>query len=290
MGRKLPGRGRRDRSPTVTPVPTSGMVDDEPVDGARKVAVVVGAGPGIGRACAVAFAAAGYDVVVAARRPEALTELAASIAAGGGRRVVPVVTDMGDVESCRALIATTLATFGRVDALVTVATAGGGRTPIVDTEWSDWRHAFEVNVIGAMEVSRAAGRAMADRGSGAIVHIGTFGTHSLPPRQAAYTSTKQAAIAASKTLAKELGPRGVRVNVVTPGYVTGEPLDALFGSVAERSGEPLAEVSARFAATAALRRHVDPEDIAATVAFLCSDGARGITGVEIPVTAGQHPL
>jgi NAD(P)-dependent dehydrogenase (short-subunit alcohol dehydrogenase family) len=256
----------------------------------RPVAVVVGAGPGIGRACALAFARGGADVVVAARRREPLELLAASVEAETGRTVVAVVADMGDVASCTALVDATVARFGRLDSLVTVATAGGGRTPLDRADWADWRRAFEVNVIGAMEVSRAAGRVMAARGDGAIVHIGTFGTHSLPPHQAAYTSTKLAALAASKTLAKELGRSGVRVNVVTPGYTTGENLDTLFGSVADRTGETLAEVSERFAATAALRRHVDPEDIAATVAFLCSPGGRGITGVEIPVTAGQHPL
>lgn len=255
-----------------------------------RVAIVVGAGPGIGRACALALARDGFDVVVAARREGPLTALAAEVAGLTGRRVEAVVTDLADAGSCRDLVAAALARFGRVDALVTVATAGGGRTPLDRTDWDDWRHAFEVNVVGTMEVSRSAGRAMAERGGGAIVHIGTFGTHSLPPRQAAYTATKQAALAASKTLAKELGPSGVRVNVVTPGYVTGEPLDALFASVADRSGEPVAAVSERFASTAALRRHVEPEDIAATVAFLCSDASRGITGVEIPVTAGQHPL
>jgi len=260
------------------------------VDANGRVAVVVGAGPGIGRACALAFARSGADVVVAARRAEPLRALATEIATASGRRVEPVPTDLGDTASCVALVAAALDRFGRIDALVTVATTGGGRAPVEQADWDDWRRAFEVNVIGTMEVSRCAGRAMAATGGGSIVHIGTFGTHSLPPRQAAYTSTKQAAIAASKTLAKELGPSGVRVNVVTPGYVDGDNLDALFGSVAERSGESLAVVSERFAATAALRRHVSPQDIAATVAFLCSEGARGITGVEIPVTAGQHPL
>lgn len=255
-----------------------------------RVALVMGAGPGIGRACALAYARAGADVVVAARRAEPLQALAAEVAAATGRRVEPVVADLGDVGSCVALVETAVERLGGVDALVTVATAGGGMTPVDRADWDVWRRAFEVNVIGTMEVSRAAARSMAARGGGAIVHVSTFGTHSLPPRQAAYTATKEAASTASKTLAKELGPSGIRVNVVTPGYTTGDNLDALFASVAERSGETPDEVSARFAATAALRRHVDPEDIAEAVLFLSTDRSRAITGVEIPVTAGQHPL
>ena len=257
---------------------------------AGKVAVVVGAGPGIGRSCALAFGRAGADVVLAARRSEPLGALSAEVAELTGREVLPVVTDLADLGACVALLDAAVARFGGVDALVTVATAGGGQVAIDDADWDHWRRAFEVNVIGTLEVSRAAARSMAERGGGSIVHVGTFGTHSLPARQAAYTSTKQAALSASKTLAKEVGGAGTRVNMVTPGYVEGDNLDELFQSVADRTGESTDEVSRRMAKTAALRRHVTAEDIAETVVFLCSDRGRGITGVEIPVTAGQHPL
>jgi 3-oxoacyl-[acyl-carrier protein] reductase len=131
---------------------------------------------------------------------------------------------------------------------------------------------------------------MATRGGGAIVHIGTFGARSLPPGLGAYTATKHAALAAARTLAKEVGHTDVRVNVVTPGYTTGPDLDALVDSMAARRGDTPEAVSAELAASAALRRHVTPEDIASAVLFLCSDAARAITGVELPVTAGQPPL
>ena len=253
-----------------------------------KVAVVVGAGPGIGRACALAFARAGADVVVAARREAPLRALADEVAAATGRAVAPVVADLGDVASCRALIDTAVERFGGVDVLVAVATAGGGRTPVAEADWDHWRHSFEVNVVGTLEVAGAASASMAARGGGSIVLVSTFGTHALPPRQAAYTATKQAMVSAARTMAKEVGRDDVRVNVVTPGYTTGDNLDALFQGLADRTGESLEEVSARMAKTAALRRHVDPEDIAEAVLFLSSDRARNITGVEIPVTAGQQ--
>jgi NAD(P)-dependent dehydrogenase (short-subunit alcohol dehydrogenase family) len=255
-----------------------------------KVALVVGAGPGIGRACALGFAGAGADVALVARRSEPLHELAAEVSRRTGRRVEPIRGDLADTRSCRELVASALARLGGVDALVVVATASGNRTEVDRADWDEWRRAFEVNVIGALEVSRCAARSMAARGGGSIAYIGTFGTRSLPTRQAAYTATKQAALSAFLTLAKELGPAGIRVNVVTPGYTTGANLDALFQSVAERRGEPLDAVSARFASSAALRRHVSPEDVAAAVLFLCSEAGRGVTGVELPVTAGQHPL
>ncbi len=256
-----------------------------------KVAVVVGAGPGVGRACALAFARDGADVVVSARRSEPLVDLAAEIAArdrvAAWSRSCPTSPIPTPSQN---LVDQAVERLGGVDALVTVATAGGGQIAIDDADWAVWRHAFEVNVIGTMEVSRCAARSMASRGGGSIVHVSSFSTHSIPARHAAYTATKSAAVTASKTMAKELGPQGTRVNVVTPGYITGGPLDETFQLVAGRTGESTDAVSARMARTAALRRHVDPEDIAEAVLFLCSERGRGVTGVEVPVTAGQHPL
>ena len=255
---------------------------------AGKVAVVVGAGPGIGRACAVAFGRAGADVVVAARDATRLAALAEEVAAETGREVLAVPTDLGDVAACGALVDRSVERFGGVDVVVNVATLGGGNAPVDTADWDHWRRSFEVNVVGTLEVSRSAARSMASRGGGSIVQVSTFGVHARPPRQASYTASKQAMVTASLTLAKELGRQNVRVNIVTPGYTTGPNLDALFQGVADRTGESVEEVSTRMAATAALRRHVDPEDIAEAVLFLAGPRARNITGVEIPVTAGQQ--
>src|SRR5436305_2511763 len=178
-----------------------------------RVALVVGAGAGIGRACAETFRGAGAEVVVAARRQAELERLASDVGA------TPVVADIGDVDSCRALVDAVVDRHGGVDAVVNVATIGG-HVPIDEADWDMWRRAFEVNVIGTLEVSRCAARSMAQRGGGSIVQISTFGTHALPKRQASYTATKQAMVTAALTLAKELGPSNIRVNIVTPGYTT----------------------------------------------------------------------
>jgi NAD(P)-dependent dehydrogenase (short-subunit alcohol dehydrogenase family) len=261
--------------------------------------VVVGAGPGIGRACAVALGGAGADVVVAARDHDRLVALAAGVAAATGTTVVPLAADAGDLSSCRALVDAVLERFGRLDVLVNVATAGGALQRIDEVDgvagvdeldqagWATWRDAFEVNVIGTLELSRLAAGAMRARGGGSIVQIGTLGTHGLPPGRARYTSTKQAMVSASLTLAKEVGPWNVRVNVVTPGYVTGPPLDAMVREVAARTGESPEDTARRMARGAALRRHVDPEDVAEAVLFLAEPRARAITGIELPVTAGR---
>jgi NAD(P)-dependent dehydrogenase (short-subunit alcohol dehydrogenase family) len=254
-------------------------------------AIVAGAGPGIGGACAAALRREGADVVIAARDADRLGAMAARIGAGPqrGPRVVPLTFDFADPASCQALVDQTLAHFGRIDILVNVATAGGEHAPIDEGGWESWRRAFEVNVIGTLELSRLAARAM-QRGhtaGGSIIQIGTIGTHALPTGRARYTATKQAMVTASLTLAKELGPANIRVNVVTPGFTTGELLSAMIESIATRTGESPDDVSARMAAGAALRRHVDPVDVAEAVVFLAGPGARTITGIQLPVTAGR---
>ncbi len=257
-------------------------------------AIVAGAGPGIGRACAAALRREGADVVLGARNAARLEALAADVAdvadvADHARpseaQVLPIAFELSDPASCRALVDETLARLGRLDVLVNVATAGGDYNTMAEGEWKSWRRAFEVNVIGTLELTRLAAQAMTSGGS--IIQIGTIGTRALPPGRARYTSTKSAMVTASLTMAKELGPAGVRVNVVTPGFTTGDPLTAMMESIAGRSGESTEEVSSRMAAGASLRRHVDPEDVAEAVVFLAGPGARNVTGIELPVTAGR---
>jgi NAD(P)-dependent dehydrogenase (short-subunit alcohol dehydrogenase family) len=201
--------------------------------------------------------------------------------------VLPIAFDFADLDSCRELVDQTMDRLGRVDILVNVATAGGETGAIAEGQWDSWRRAFEVNVIGTMELSRLAAHAMGPNPGGSITQIGTIGTQALPAGRARYTATKSAMVAASLTMAKELGRAHVRVNIVTPGFVTGAPLDAMMDGIATRSGESVSEVSARMATGAALRRHVDPADVAEAVVFLAGPGARNITGIELPVTAGR---
>lgn len=252
-----------------------------------KVALIVGAGPGMGRACALAFAREGASVVVAARRHEPLRDLAQEIAAETGAKVHAIATDLADHVSCQDAVEATVDRFGGLDAVVNVATASGGQS-IDESDFDRWRRAFEINVLGTLEISRCAARVMGERDGGSIVQISSFGAHSLPERLASYTATKTAMVSASRTMAKEVGRNGVRINVVTPGYTNGAPLDSMFERMAAARGTTAKEVSAELAVSAALRRHVDPEDIAEAVLFLSGPRARSITGIEVPVTAGQQ--
>ena len=251
-----------------------------------KVALVTGAGPGIGRSTALAFAQDGADVVLAARRPEPLEKLAQEIAEATGRRVLAVPMDLTDLDACSAVVARTVETFGRLDVLVNVATASFPRSKIMDIDWSTYADSVQLNIVGTMKVCGEAARAMSESGGGSIINIGTLGTTALQAKNSQYTSTKIAMVAMSKTMAREMGRQNVRVNIVTPGFTTGEGLTSLFEDMGKSAGISGEAMSEKVAATTELKRHVDPEDIAEACLYLGSDRARNVTGVELHVTAG----
>lgn len=253
---------------------------------AGRVGIVTGAGPGIGRATALAFARDGADVVVAARRKQPLEALAREVAEQSGRRVLAVPCDLTAPDACRALVETTVAELGRVDVLVNVATSSFPRQNVTGFDWSHYADSIALNVRGTMTVCGEAARAMAQTGGGSIINIGTLATTALMAKNSEYSSTKAAMIAMSKTLAREMGRENVRVNIVTPGFTTGEPLDRLFEQMGQGTGRSAEEMSRKVAAQAELKRHVDPEDIAEACLYLGSDRARNVTGIELHVTAG----
>jgi len=252
-----------------------------------KVAIVAGAGPGIGRSTALALASDGADVIVAARREDPLGVLREEVAEVTGRRVSSVVTDLSEGRQRERLVESAIADFGRLDGLVNVATHSGPRALLVDMDWEAYKDSVDFNLVATMHLCGLAAERMAQSGGGGIVNIGTLNSTSLLPKMAQYSSTKAAMVSASKTLAREAGGSGVRVNVVSPGFTNGAPLDAMFEQMAARSGGDGEELKTRAAHAAALRRHVDPEDIADACVFLLSERGRNITGIELQVNAGQ---
>jgi len=250
-----------------------------------RVAIVAGAGDGIGRACAIALARAGADVALAARRPGPLKELADAIGELTGRRVIAVPTDLADQDACEALVETTAAELGRVDTVVNVATYNPAAR-LEDIDVDEFRRAFDINVLGVLAVSRAALAHMRAVGGGSIVQISSEAPRAKLVRMGAYAATKGAMEIASGVLAKEVGPDGIRVNVVVAGYTDNAKLAAYIDEIAERRGVPRETVHDEMTKSSALRRLTQPQDIADVVAFLASDGARALTGTITPVTSG----
>lgn len=263
------------------------VVDDTARTLEGKVAIVAGAGPGIGRSTALALARDGADVALVARRRQPLEALAAEVAEATGRKAVAVPADLADLDQCEALVERTVDELGRIDGLANVATFGGPRAPVVDMDWDGYLESVHFNVVATMKLCGLVARRMEANPGGSIVNIGTLSSTTFVPKLSRYTSTKGAMVIASKTMAHEVGRDGIRVNVVTPGFTTGEGLDEMFRQMAERGGSEADELKARAAREAALQRHVDPEDIAEAALFLLSERGRNITGVELHVNAGQ---
>jgi 3-oxoacyl-[acyl-carrier protein] reductase len=256
------------------------------VSGPRRVAVVTGVGAGIGRSTALALARDGCDVAIAARTANYLDQVAAEIVALGARALV-VPTDTGDVVQCRALVERTVAEFGRLDVVVSSAAKGAPNHRIMHADLSDWETAWQVNVLGPLELARSAVPHLAADGGGAIVVVSALAVRSINAGQGAYAATKGAMTIAAQTLAREVGVDGVRVNVVVPGFTPGASTEALFARMAERQGITPEAALAQVADQTALRRLPVPDDIADAIVFLASDRARSITGQTLDVNGGQ---
>jgi NAD(P)-dependent dehydrogenase (short-subunit alcohol dehydrogenase family) len=253
---------------------------------AGRVALLTGVGPGIGRASALALAADGADVVLAARDADRLATIAEEVGATG-RSVLAVATDITEPDQVAHLVGEAVARFGRLDAVVNVAARAAVPTFVESFDPAEYRASFEVNVLATLDVTRQALPHLRLGGGGSVVQISALSAHTRLAGLADYTSTKAALETASLTLAREVGRDDIRVNVVVPGYTTGEGLDGHLAAIAERRGVAVEVVAQELRRSSALRRFVDPADIADAVCFLASGRSRAITGQLLHVNAGE---
>jgi NAD(P)-dependent dehydrogenase (short-subunit alcohol dehydrogenase family) len=250
-----------------------------------KVVVVCGVGPGLGRAIAVQSARAGADVVLAARTKQRLDEVAAEVSALG-RRAVTAEADVTDEETAEGLVRAALGAFGRVDALVHNAFAIPPLQGLADVDLDAVRAGFETNVIGALRVIRLFTPALAEsRGSVVMINSAVLRHSRLP--FGPYKMAKSALLALAQSLATELGPRGIRVNSVAPGYIWAGSLKWYFGQLAQQRGVTRQQVYDETAGALDLRRLPEPDEVADAVVFLASDLARAITGQCLDVNCGE---
>lgn len=241
----------------------------------RRVAIVTGAARGIGRAVALQLGADGFTVVVNYRGDEDLAISLVTELTDSGHDALAVRADITCAEDVAALIELTLNTYGRLDALIN--NAGITRdTLLMRMSEADWDAVLTTNLKGAFLCSKAAIRPMMRQRSGAIVNltsvVGLVGNAG----QANYAAAKAGLVGFTKSLAKEVGSRGITVNAVAPGFIETRLTDVLSDELKEGAKTQIP-----------LGRLGQPEDVAAAVAFLVSPGARYITGHVLSVDGGM---
>jgi 3-oxoacyl-[acyl-carrier protein] reductase len=239
------------------------------------VAVVTGGGQGLGRAFARALAQAGWAVAVLDRNTEGAESVAAEIAAADGRAAAYAV-DVVDEEQVRAAAARISAELGAVEVLVNNAAIFStlAMGPFEDIDAGTWRKVLDVNITGAFLCCRAFLPLMA--GYGKVINISSATVHTGRPGYLHYVTSKAALIGMTRSLASEVGDRGIRVNAITPGSTATEVERATITQ----------EARERMAAATALGRMQVPEDLVGTVVFLASPASDFITGQTINVDGG----
>jgi NAD(P)-dependent dehydrogenase (short-subunit alcohol dehydrogenase family) len=253
-----------------------------------RVAIVTGGAKGIGGVISEHLARDGADVVLVGRDAEAVQAHAAMLDEKyAERRSLAIACDVTREEQVRAMIAATVETLGGIDFLINAAGGTGPiETPAEDYEVEDFRAILDLNVIGTFLPIKHAIPHLIGRGGGRIVNLsGTSGLRGYPNRSG-YSSSKWAVRGLTRTLALELGPYDITVNDVCPNVTHGGRMDRIVAMKAAKVGKTPEEVYADFASQTALGRFVEEEDIAAAIDFLVSEGAKNITGHDIPVDAG----
>lgn len=250
-----------------------------------KIVVVSGIGPGLGKSIAIRCAHAGADVVLASRTESRLTEVAKEITALG-RKVLAVPTDINDEAASAHLVEAALGEFGRVDTLVHNAFAIPPLSDLGTTDLAAIRPAFETNVFAVLQLTTLFTPALADS-RGSVIMINSSVLRHSRRTFGAYKMTKASLLALAQSLATELGPRGIRVNSVAPGYIWADSLKWYFGYLAKQRGITADEVYQEVADTIDLRKLPEPDEIADAVVMLASDFARIITGQCLDVNGGE---
>ncbi len=240
---------------------------------AGQVAVVTGAGAGIGRAIAETFAAAGAAVMVSDLNADTAAEVAQGINNRGGRAAAQAC-DVTKEDDLGALVRETVRHFGKLTTLV--SNAGGGGPKPFEMPMADFRRAYELNVFSLFRLAQLAVPEMEKAGYGAILAITSMSAENKNKRMAAYASSKAATSHLVRNIAFDLGPKAIRVNGIAPGATLTDALKSVLND----------EIEAQMLAHTPINRLGLPQDMANAALFLCSPAAAWISGQILTVSGG----
>lgn len=255
---------------------------------AGKIAIITGAGDGLGAVMAHLFTAEGASVTLAGRRTALLKEVAGAVRAAGGRAIA-VTTDVTDEAAVAAMVAATVEEYGRVDVMCNNAAQPGKDLHIWEQSLDNWNATIAVDVTAAMLCSREVLRqSMLEQGSGSIVHFSSTAGLEGIERKSHYGVAKAGLRTLTKVMAKEVGPQGIRVNCLVPGGIQTDLLRNYWRRIADEQGVSWEEIRDRSSRSTALRRIATPEEIAQVALFLASDASSAITGQSIVADCGAN--
>jgi NAD(P)-dependent dehydrogenase (short-subunit alcohol dehydrogenase family) len=253
-----------------------------------KTMLVSGVGSGLGRRIALAAAREGANLALVARNKDMLASVVQEITADSGL-AVSHVADISSEEQCQAAVDAVVARVDGLDALVNCAAMDSVFGGVEVTSPEDWQRTLEVNVLGSMRMIRSALDPLRTHG-GSIVFIGSQTMYMAPGEvpQIAYAASKGALLGAMRHLTREVGPAGIRVNMVTPGWMWGPAVQGYVRNMAQAEGVAEEAVLARLTRDMPLQRMPTDAEVAEAVIFLSSPRASGITGQSLLVNAGEY--
>lgn len=249
-----------------------------------KRVLVTGASRGLGYAIALAFADAGATVVVSARTAAALAATSAAVAERGGRGLA-IPCDVTDPDQVAALGRAVEAELGGIDVLINNAGAATSHKFVGHPD-ELWHQMLAINLTGVYYVSKQFAGGMAARGWGRIVTIASIASKIGARYIAAYAAAKHGALGLTRAMAAELGPAGVTVNAICPGYADTPMTDATIANIAARTGLDATRARSSLTQANPQGRLVEPDEVGALAVYLAGDAARGINGQAINVDGG----
>ena len=257
---------------------------DLTIEGER--ALVTAAGRGIGREIARQLADAGVAVAVNDLDPEAARDAAAAIKAAGGA-AEPLPADVSDADAAATLVEDAAGALGGLDILVNCVGVAGPRKPAEAITPEEFMETLAVDLGGVFNPTRAAIPHLVESDAGRVVSLSSKSGKQPRTNRLPYATAKLGLVGFTRALALELAPRGVTVNAVVPGTVSGERLDEVMRLRAENLGVPVEDVEREFREGSPLGAFTRPEDVAGAVLYLCSTRADRVVGQALNVTAGR---